>query len=304
MSGTLFLVGTPIGNLEDLTDRARRTLAEVDLVAAEDTRRTGRLLEHMGVRKPLLSFFEGNEQERIPQLLARLREGSNVAVVSDAGMPGLSDPGYRLVAACVEAGVSVDVVPGPSAVLSALVVSGLPTDRFVFEGFLPRGGSHRAARLRALAGETRTAVLFESPKRVERTLADLLNAGGDRRIVIARELTKLHQELVRGPISEVLAGIHGRELKGEVVLIVEGTSGSADQAVRPETAVELASALVAGGARKRDAAREASRRTGVPAGRIYQALVDAARGLPTSEVPEPSARQRPPSPRAGRAGCS
>lgn len=274
MTGTLYMVGTPIGNLEDITDRAKRTLSEVDLVAAEDTRRTGRLLAHVGVKKPLLSLFEGNEKERIPFLLGRLREGVNVAVVSDAGMPGLSDPGYRLVTACVEAGIPVDVVPGPSAVLSALVVSGLPTDRFVFEGFLPRAGTHRADRLRAIAGETRTVVLFESPKRLERTLADLLAAGGDRRIAVARELTKLHQEVLRGSLAEVAERIRGRELKGEVVLVIGGANE--DKPGEGE-AFDIAAELVSGGARKREAAREASRRTGVPTGRIYEALVSSGK---------------------------
>jgi 16S rRNA (cytidine1402-2'-O)-methyltransferase len=275
MTGTLYLVGTPIGNLEDITDRAKRMLSEIDLIAAEDTRRTGRLLAHVGVRKPLLSFFEGNEKERIPLLVGRLREGANVAVVSDAGMPGLSDPGYRLVAACVEAGIPVDVVPGPSAVLSALVISGLPTDRFVFEGFLPRGGTHRAERLRAIAAEIRTVILFESPKRLERTLADLLAIGGDRRVAVARELTKLHQEVLRGTATEVLQRIRGRELKGEVVLVVGGAIAA--QTGEGE-AFDIAAGLVSAGARKREAAREASRRTGIPAGRIYEALVSSKTG--------------------------
>jgi 16S rRNA (cytidine1402-2'-O)-methyltransferase len=281
MNGTLYLVGTPIGNLEDITDRARRTLAEVDLVAAEDTRRTGRLLRRLGVKKPLVSLFDANERERVPELVARLKDGADLAVVSDAGMPGLSDPGYRLVASCLEAGIQVDVVPGPSAVLTALVVSGLPTDRFAFEGFLPRAGTHRTRRLQSLASETRTIVLFESPKRVERTLADLLATVGDRRVAVARELTKLHQELIRGRITEVLAGLAGRVLRGEVVLVVEGTP---DRGRRepPEDAVGIAAALVSGGARKREAARAASRRTGVPAGRIYQALVEAGRARTSS----------------------
>jgi 16S rRNA (cytidine1402-2'-O)-methyltransferase len=275
MAGTLFLVGTPIGNLEDLSQRARRVLSEVDLVAAEDTRRTGRLLAHIGVKRPLVSFFEGNEQAKIPGLLERLRAGESIAVVSDAGMPGLSDPGYRLVAACIEAGIAVDVVPGPSALLSALVVSGLPTDRFVFEGFLPRAGSHRAERLQAVAEERRTTVLFESPKRLERTLNDLRAAagGGDRRVVVARELTKLHQEVLRGTLTEVLASIRGRELKGEVVLVVSGASD--ERSGDEEQAFDIAAGLVADGSRKRDAARQASRRTGVPAGRIYEALVSS-----------------------------
>jgi 16S rRNA (cytidine1402-2'-O)-methyltransferase len=289
MTGTLFLVGTPIGNLEDITDRARRTLSEVDLIAAEDTRRTGRLLARLGLRKPLLSFFEGNERERIPHLLARLREGTNVAVVSDAGMPGLSDPGYRLVAACVEADIPVDVVPGASAVITALVVSGLPTDRFAFEGFLPRTGPNRGKRLQAIAADTRTTVLFESPRRLERTLTDVAAIAGDRRVAIARELTKLHQEVIRGRIGEVLDRIRGRDLKGEVVVVVEGASEVADGDASGR-AFDIATELVASGARKRDAAREAGRQTGVPAGRIDNALVSSGQPPATSEAPKPSDR--------------
>ncbi|MGH2554880.1 MAG: 16S rRNA (cytidine(1402)-2'-O)-methyltransferase [Actinomycetota bacterium] len=271
MAGTLYLVGTPIGNLGDVTDRARQTLAAVDLVAAEDTRRTGRLLAGLGVKARMLSFFEGNEAERIPEILRVLAEGSDVAVVSDAGMPGLSDPGYRLVAACVKEGIEVDVIPGPSAVVSALVVSGLPTDRFVFEGFLPRSGKSRSQRLEGLAGEARTIVLFESPRRVKSTLSDLLAACGDRRVAVVRELTKLHQEVIRGSLSEVMEQLGRRELKGEVVLVVEGKSR---QTTVDETeAVRLAESLVQGGARKRDAARGASELTGVPAGKIYDGLV-------------------------------
>jgi 16S rRNA (cytidine1402-2'-O)-methyltransferase len=271
VSGTLFLVGTPIGNLGDLTDRARRTLAGVGLVACEDTRRTGKLLAGLGIKARLLSFFEGNEAERVPQLIEELRAGTDVAVVSDAGMPGLSDPGYRLVAACVEAGIQVDVIPGPSAAVAALVISGLPTDRFVFEGFLPRSGKARTDRLASLEREPRTIVLFESPRRVAATLKDLLAAAGDRRVVVARELTKLHQEVIRGDLSDVLEQITGRELKGEVVLVLEGAKEVFDS--DPSTAVAIASELVASGLRKRDAAREASRRTGVPAGQIYAQLV-------------------------------
>jgi 16S rRNA (cytidine1402-2'-O)-methyltransferase len=271
--GTLFLVGTPIGNLEDMTDRARRVLASVGLIAAEDTRRTGRLLAGFGIEGRLVSFFEGNERSRVPELLRSLREGTDVAVVSDAGMPGLSDPGYRLVAACVEAGIPVDVVPGPSAAVAALVVSGLPTDRFVFEGFLPRSGQARARRLSALAVEARTIVLFESPRRAARTVADLLEAVGDRRAAFVRELTKLHQEVMRGKLSELLERLTDRELKGEVVLVVEGAAEVPAGVDLPE-AVRRAEELVRGGARKRDAARETARATGVPATRIYAALVD------------------------------
>lgn len=270
MAGILYLVGTPIGNLGDMTERAKQTLASVDLIAAEDTRRTGRLLAGLGVQARMLSFFEGNESQRTPELLATLEGGSDVAVVSDAGMPGLSDPGYRLVAACVERGIEVDVIPGPSAAVSALVVSGLPTDRFVFEGFLPRSGKSRTQRLQALAGEARTIVLFESPKRVKAMVSDLLDACGDRRVALVRELTKLHQEVIRGNLSEVLKSLGSRELKGEVVLVVEG---SHEQPADEGEAVRLAAALVQEGSRKRDAARRASEQTGIPAGQIYDALV-------------------------------
>jgi 16S rRNA (cytidine1402-2'-O)-methyltransferase len=274
MSGTLYLVGTPIGNLEDLTDRARRVLSEVDLVAAEDTRRTGRLLEKIGVRARLVSFFEGNEEARVGELMAALKGGSNVAVVVDAGMPGVSDPGYRIVVACLGAGIAVDVVPGPSAVIAALVVSGLPTDRFAFEGFLPRSGGSRRERLGSLAAEPRTIVLFESPRRLVRTLSDLLDATGDRRVAVARELTKLHQEVLRGRLSEVIEGIGHRTLKGEIVVVVEGAARTERGDAATETsAFELAADLVRGGAKKRQAARRAGELTGVPAGRIYKALV-------------------------------
>ena len=275
MAGTLYLVGTPIGNLGDVTDRAKKTLAAVDLVAAEDTRRTGRLLNGLGIRARLLSFFEGNEAERIPELLGALSGGADVAVVSDAGMPALSDPGYRLVAACVDAGVAVDVIPGPSAVVSALVVSGLPTDRFVFEGFLPRSGKSRFARLEALSVEPRTVVLFESPKRVASSLRDLLAACGDRRVAVARELTKLHQEVIRGRLSEVVEELGSRELKGEVVVVLEG--GGTRPAGDEDEAVRLAASLVQDGGRKREVARRVSELTGVPARRIYEGLVQGGR---------------------------
>jgi len=269
--GTLWVVGTPIGNLEDVTERARRVLGSADLIACEDTRRTGRLLQHLGIeRKRLVSFFEGNEKRRVPELIAELRSGVDVAVVTDAGMPGVSDPGYRLVAACVEDGVAVDVAPGPSAVVAALVISGLPTDRFVFEGFPPRSGKARTERLGALGREPRTVVLFESPNRVGRTLQDLLAAGGDRRVAVVRELTKMHQEVLRGSLKQVAETLATRELKGEVVLVVEGVGG-------PESsladAVEMARERVQAGARKRDAARDAAGRTGVPARRIYEGLL-------------------------------
>lgn len=276
MAGTLFVVGTPIGNLADLSERAAVTLAAVDVIACEDTRRTGRLLQHIRVRGALLSFFQGNEATRVPEIVKILDDQRDVALVTDAGMPGVSDPGYRLVRACLDAGIPVDVVPGPSSVLAALVVSGIPADRFVFEGFLPRSGAPRRERLAALASERRTAVVFESPRRLERTLRDLLASGGDRPAAVARELTKLHQEVLRGSLSELVDRVADRgELKGEVVLVVGAAPGAppASVAGRMEDALAIASAAVARGLRKREAAKEAAATTGVPAREVYRLLV-------------------------------
>lgn len=273
VSGTLFLVGTPIGNLGDLSARARETLARVDLVAAEDTRRARRLLDRAGVRARTVSLFEGNERRRTQELLEVLRAGRDVAVVSDAGMPGLSDPGYRLVRACVEEGIDVRVVPGPSAAISALVVSGLPADRFVFEGFLPRRAGERRARLRALAGDPRTIVLFESPRRLRTLLREVLAELGDRRVAVARELTKLHEEVVRGRASEVLERFREHEPRGEVVVVL----GGAEERPVPdlEALVEEARALTASGRRPREAAIEVGRRAGVSVNELYRRLVGA-----------------------------
>lgn len=270
MTGTLFVVGTPIGNLGDLSERARTTLARVDLIAAEDTRRTGRLLQTLDVHAKLVSFFEGNEERRVGEIVAALREDHDVALVSDAGMPGISDPGFRLVRACAEEGIAVHVVPGPSAVLAALVVSGLPTDRFVFEGFLPRRAGERRERLDALASDPRTIVLFESPARLVAHLKEVREWLGDRRIAVARELTKLHEETIRGTISDVLGRLGDGPVRGEVVVVVEGAAPTAGSV---EDAVDDARSLVEGGMRKREAAAEVARRHGVSANEVYRALV-------------------------------
>jgi len=273
MAGVLHVVATPIGNLGDLSARARETLEAVDLVVAEDTRRTGRLLEAIGVRASLRSFFEGNERERTPAIVRELVDGRSVALVSDGGMPLVSDPGYRLVTACIEAGVDIRVVPGPSAVLAALVVSGLPTDRFSFEGFLPRTAGDRRARLAAVAHDPRTLVFFESPRRVAGMLRDLVTTMGERRVALCRELTKLHEEVRRGTAAEVLASLEDDPLRGEVVVVVEG-----DQVGIPvdlEAAVASARALVAEGARKRDAAHAVADGLGISANEVYRALLDA-----------------------------
>lgn len=275
VSGTLYLVGTPIGNLGDITDRARETLRSVDLIAAEDTRRTGRLLQRFGIKAKTVSLFEGNERVRTEELLVELREGSDVAVVTDAGMPAVSDPGFRLVRACAEEGIDVRVVPGPSAVIAALVVSGLPSDRWVFEGFLPRKAGERRARLRAMRHDPRTVVLFESPHRVATLFRDVLVELGDRRLALARELTKLHEEVVRGRTSEVLATLADRELKGEVVIVLEGATESAVPEL-PELVAE-AGALVEAGMKRRAAASEVARRYGASANEVYDAMIRAQR---------------------------
>jgi 16S rRNA (cytidine1402-2'-O)-methyltransferase len=271
VTGTLHIVATPIGNLGDLSERARQTLADVDLVVAEDTRRTGRLLAAFGVEASLRSMFDGNERERTPGVVRDLIAGRSVALVSDGGMPLVSDPGYRLVRACIEEGIDVRVVPGPSAALAALVVSGLPTDRFVFEGFLPRASGQRRTRLAAIAQDPRTLVLFEAPRRVAGLLRDIALELGDRRVAVCRELTKLHEQVLRGSVTEVLEELGEQPVRGEVVVVLEGNRVGAP--VDLDAAVAEARALMDGGTRKRDAARRVAAHSGVPANAIYRELV-------------------------------
>lgn len=247
--GTLYVVATPIGNLGDVSRRVQETLTTCDVIAAEDTRRTGQLLAHLGVRRPLVSLHAHNEAQRAEGLLERLLGGASVALVSDAGTPLVSDPGARLVAEAVRAGVVVVPVPGPSAVLAALVGSGFAADRFVFEGFLPRKGGERRARLAALGPETRVTVLYESPRRIRRTLADLLEAlGGSRRIAVGRELTKLHEEFVRARLDDLVEdeATLARLERGELVIVIEGAAPDAagsGGAAAPEAVRALVRAL-------------------------------------------------------------
>ena len=222
VQGTLFLVATPIGNLEDITRRAVRVLAEAGVVAAEDTRRTRRLLDHLGITARLLSLFEHNEKSRIPELLDRLRSGEDVAMVTDAGSPGISDPGFPLVRAAVEAGLRVESVPGPSSVIAALQISGLPTDAFMFAGFLPPKREARRKRLVELHERRETIVVFESPYRIEATLAELEEVWGERPIALARELTKLHEQVLRGTAAEVRSALRADQRRGEMVLVLGG----------------------------------------------------------------------------------
>jgi len=223
--GILYIVATPIGNLEDITLRALRILKEVDLIAAEDTRHTRKLLTHYGVNTPLTSYYDHIEADKALALIAQLQTGKNIALVSDAGTPGIADPGYRLVKGAAEAGISVVPVPGPSTIAALLSVGGLPTDRFAFEGFLPAKPSQRRKTLQRLKHEERTLIFFESPHRLLDALADIEEIFGDRPIAIGRELTKVYEEVVRGTVSEVRASWQEREVKGEVALLIAGATG-------------------------------------------------------------------------------
>ena len=220
--GVLYIVSTPIGNLDDITLRALNILKHVNLIAAEDTRRTRRLLSRFDIHTPLVSYFEHNELKRLDRLLSHLKRGKEIALVSDAGTPGISDPGYRLVQQTVERGIPVIPIPGPSAVIAALSISGLPTDSFTFAGFLPKKGGKRRKLLEKLADLDGTSILYESPHRLMRTLEDLLEVCGDRQIVIARELTKAFEETIRGSIREVINTLEGRRIKGEVTIVLAG----------------------------------------------------------------------------------
>lgn len=221
MTGTLYIVSTPIGNLKDATYRSLELLSDVDLIAAEDTRRTGVLLKHYEIKTPLTSFNSYNQAKKSNRLIARLKEGHNLALVSDAGTPGVSDPLYHLVRAALAEYVSVVSLPGPSAVLAALTISGLPVNRFVFEGFLPRKKG-RKKLIEDLVQEKRTIVLFESPHRIAKTLNELYQAMGDRKAVLARELTKIHEEVIRGTLEDLAVVAEEQKLKGEITLVISG----------------------------------------------------------------------------------
>lgn len=272
MAATLFVVSTPIGNLGDMTFRAVRVLGEVALVAAEDTRRTRLLLEHYGIRTPATSFHEHNELQKLPRLLDELARGRDVALVSDAGTPGVSDPGYRLIRAAIDRGFDVDVLPGPSSVLTALLLSGFPADEFVFLGFAPLKPAARRAWLEHLAAERRPAVFFEAPHRVRHTLAAIRDALGDRPIAACREMTKLHQEVLRGTASSVLERLE--RPRGEFTLVVGPGSGK-PPVMAPPSDEEIADEfdrLKAGGLTRRAAIRQLASSHGLPAREVYAAL--------------------------------
>lgn len=274
MAGVLYLVATPIGNLEDVTLRALRVLREVDVVAAEDTRRARTLLSRHGIRNRVVSYHEHNEKSRAAELLELLRSGRSVALVSDAGTPVLSDPGYELVRGCAEEGIPVVPVPGPSAVTAALAASGLPTDRFLFAGFVPRKREARRRFLEELARLPVTLVLFESPRRLSACLADLHRVAGNRRVAVCRELTKRHEEILRGTVQEVMARLGTGAVRGEVTLVVEGAPAPTPQ---PQELDDVVRQALEGGASVREAAEAAARRCGVSRREAYRRALTLSR---------------------------
>ncbi|PSB11998.1 16S rRNA (cytidine(1402)-2'-O)-methyltransferase [Pleurocapsa sp. CCALA 161] len=273
--GKLYLVGTPIGNLEDITLRAIRILQSVDLIAAEDTRRTGKLLQHLAISTPQISYNEHNHHSRIQELINRLQQGTNLALVTDAGMPSISDPGVELVQAAIAHQITVIPIPGPTAVISALAASGLPTDRFIFEGFLPLKQSDRQVRLELLRNETKTIVLYEAPHRILKTLKDLVAVVGDtRKIVLARELTKIHEEFWRGNIGEAIdLYSNERQPKGEYTLVIKGADETSLITSKAELKHELQQ-LLAQGMTRSQASRQLAKLTSLSRREIYQLEID------------------------------
>lgn len=266
--GTLYIVGTPIGNLEDISLRALRVLREARLIAAEDTRQTRRLLDHYGIDTPLTSYYEHNKLTKLDQVLSATAEG-DVALVSDAGMPGISDPGYELVAAAVARGIPVVPIPGPSAAVLALAASGLPTDQYVYLGFLPRRAGERRRFLAAVANERRTLVAFEAPHRLLAALADIQAVLGERRVAVARELTKLHEEFVRGTVTEVSEHFRLNPPRGEFTLVIAGRPPG-EAAPDPEEARRRLQALRAAGTSGREAVAQVAAETGLSRRAVYR----------------------------------
>ncbi|SCJ75274.1 Ribosomal RNA small subunit methyltransferase I [uncultured Flavonifractor sp.] len=270
MAGILYLVPTPIGNLGDMSQRMIDTLAEADFIAAEDTRVSLKLLNHLGLKKPMVSYYRHNTETGGQNVLNRLLAGESCALVTDAGTPAISDPGEELVKLCADNGVEVISIPGPCALVTALSVSGLPTGRFTFEGFLPMNKKNRKAHLLSLTGEQRTMIFYEAPHKLSATLADLRDTfGGDRRISLCRELTKLHEEVRRTTLDEAVAWYQANSPKGEFVLVVEGAQPVEEESVSPEDGLALVERYRSEGLSLRDAARRAAEETGLPRKELY-----------------------------------
>ena len=273
MAGILYVTGTPIGNLSDLSPRAAQTLSEVDFIAAEDTRVTLKLLNHLGVKKPMVSYYEHNKRERGEIICNRIEAGENCAIVTDAGMPCISDPGEDLIRLCGERGIKTVVVPGPSAVIAALAVSGLETGRFCFEGCLSVNKKSRGEHLQSLQNERRTMIFYEAPHKLPATLRDLYAAFDERKLSIVREITKLHEEVIRTTTAEAAEHYADGSIKGEIVLVLEGKRAEETEEYTLEAAVALARKLVEGGERATDAAKQAAAMTGFKKNEIYKELM-------------------------------
>ena len=275
MSGKLYVVGTPIGNLSDFSPRAVKTLSEVDFIAAEDTRVTRKLLNHFAIKKPLISYFEHNKRERGEIICNRILSGEDCALVSDAGMPAISDPGELLVAQCASLGIPVYVVPGPSAVISALAVSGLPTGRFTFEGFLSVNKKSRREHLKEVEQERRTMIFYEAPHKLPGTLKDMLDAFGDRRIALVRELTKIHEEVIRTTLVQAVERFSQETPRGEFVLVIEGRQESSQPQAEYSLpkAVGLAKKWIDQGKSAVEASKLAAQETGLKKNEIYRELL-------------------------------
>ena len=275
MSGKLYLVGTPIGNLGDFSPRAVQALEEADFIAAEYTRVSLKLLNHFEIRKPLVSYHRHNFDTAGPQILSRLLSGENCALVTDAGMPAISDPGEDLVRLCAENGVTVETIPGPSALICALALSALPTGRFTFEGFLPTNKKNRKAHLQSLLAEERTMIFYEAPHKLRDTLDDLLKTFGDRPISLSREITKLHEETIRTTLAGAVAHFAENDPKGEFVLVLAGAEHTEEETVTLEDAVEMVLARRENGERMKDAVRQVSADTGINKNELYDAALKA-----------------------------
>ena len=277
MKGKLYVVGTPIGNLGDLSPRGAEILSQVDYIAAEDTRVTVKLLNHLGIKKPLISYYEHNLREKGEQLVEKMEQGANIAVVTDAGMPCISDPGEDLVRLAADRGIEVVVVPGPSAAISALAVSGLSTSRFAFEGFLSVNRPNRLAHLEEIRNDSHTLIFYEAPHKLRQTLSDLYSVLGDRRISLCRELTKIYEEVLRFSLSEAIAYYREKTPKGEYVLVVEGAKRETP-VFSFEDAVALGRRFLEEGDKRSEAARKAAAQSGLKKSEIYKALLDEEKG--------------------------
>lgn len=272
--GKLYVVGTPIGNLSDFSPRGIETLETVDYIAAEDTRVSLRLLSHFGIKKPMLSYYKPHEAEKSAKILALLAEGSNVALVSDAGMPCISDPGVYLVQKCYEQGVEVEVIPSCNAAIAAVAISGIDTLRFAFEGFLPVDKKERTLRLEEICGLPHTLIFYEAPHKLEKTLSDMRAVfGGERKCALCRELTKIHEEVIRGTLEELCEYYSNTEPRGEFVIVVEGAQQRAESFTL-EQAVQLAKQLIAGGEKMSEACKKAAKETGLSKQEIYRLVLD------------------------------